>query len=165
MTTSATIKWNDAAIDNLKKALASQSFVKVGVLSDGKLHEGDTIGAAGLAAVHEFGSPSRKIPERSFLRSTLSNKKDDFNAWVKSNGDNIFKATVQDGGYSALLEKIGALWVGYVQNTFFTSNGGKWPKLSPRTIASRTKGSGVGAAKPLIDTGELINSITHEVVE
>ena len=36
-----------------------------------------------VGAVHEFGSPARGIPERSFLRSTLQINKADFKATYK----------------------------------------------------------------------------------
>lgn len=158
------IKWNDEAIKKIQEAIASSASVKIGILSNEPLHSEDSLGAVELGAIHEFGSMSRNIPERSFIRLTESQRRDNYAFWVLKNKNEIFKAIVSDG-LSSILPKIGALWVGYVQNTFFTIGYGKWPKLSPSTYMKRTKGKGSGPVKPLIDTGALMNSITYEVVE
>jgi len=144
--------------------MAKDVTIKVGVLSDGKLHDDDKIGAAGLAAVHEFGSPSRNIPERSFLRLTASQRTDDYKKWIKANKEDISKSIIA-GGLSSFCQKIGAFWVSCIHDTFFRSGYGSWPKLKPSTVKARTKGKGRGPAKPLIDTGALMNSITYEVTE
>lgn len=158
------IKWNNEAIKKIQEAIASNASVKIGILSNEPLHSEDSLGAVDLGAIHEFGSISRNIQERSFIRLTESQRKDDYEAWVLKNKNKIFEAVVKDG-LSSILPKIGALWVGYVQNTFFTGGYGKWPKLRPSTYMKRTKGKGSGPVKPLIDTGALMNSITYEVSE
>jgi phage gpG-like protein len=42
-------------------------------------------------------------------------------------------------------------------------DGGAWPALNARTIASRRRGGGSGQAKPLVDTARLRRSITTNV--
>ena len=45
------------------------------VESDGRSVKVGVIGSrASIAAVHEFGAPSKNIPERSFIRSTINEK-------------------------------------------------------------------------------------------
>lgn len=158
------IKWNDEAIKKIQEAIASNASVKIGILSNEPLHSEDSLGAVDLGAIHEFGSISRNIQERSFIRLTESQRKDDYEAWVLKNKNKIFEAVVKDG-LSSILPKIGALWVGYVKKTFRTSGYGKWKKLSKKTKMNRTKGKRKGPIKPLIDTGALMNSITYEVSE
>lgn len=153
----AEIRWNPETMEALKKLMGDQLIVKIGVLSDEKLHPGDKIGAVGLAAVHEFGSPSRKIPERSFLRKTAFIKADTYKIWVLKNKDALFKAITQGKLSSEVMPKIGALWVSYVLEAFQTGGFGGWKALKPRTIKRK------GSDKPLIDTGALMRSITYEV--
>ncbi len=170
----AEIKWNPEALNALKKLLSDAVTVKVGVLSDGQLHTGDSLGAAGLAAVHEFGaslprplsaavgkkkkgSPDYRIPERSFLRLTAFEKQNEYKSWANQNAAKIFEAIMAGRLESEVMPKIGALWVGYVQDCFRSRGFGTWKPLKPETI--RRKGS----SAPLIDTGALLRSITFEV--
>lgn len=153
------IKWNQEILQALMTLTKDNLSVKVGVLADDQLHPGDSIGAAGLAAVHEFGSQSRKIPERSFLRKTLFMKKDEYNAWVERNKDGIMADITKGNFYFSVLPKIGSLWVSYVLECFKTGGFGSWAPNSAETV--RRKGSD----KPLIDTGALRRSITFEVTD
>lgn len=148
------IKWNQQLIDNLGKLLDQDLLVKVGVLDDGQLHPDDKIGAASLAAVHEFGSPSQNIPERSFLRKTEFMKKDAYMAWISQNSEQLFAAVVQGNLYFQVLPKIGALWVSYVLECFSTGGFGSWAPLKVRI-----------GGKPLIDTGALRRAVTFEVTD
>jgi hypothetical protein len=50
--------------------------VRVGVLSDAMV-EGEDFTLAELAAVHEYGTEDGRIPERSFLRSTFDDKREE----------------------------------------------------------------------------------------
>lgn len=150
----AEIKWNKAALDALDKLLTQDLSVKVGVLDDGALHPGDKIGAAALAAVHEFGSASQHIPERSFLRKTEFMKKDQYLGWIDKNRDELFKAVMEGKLYFQVLPKVGALWVSYIIECFKSGGFGSWKPLKVRV-----------GGKPLIDTGALLRSISFEVTD
>jgi hypothetical protein len=55
--------------------LKGGAYAKVGVMGGVKdLHDGDPIGAAALALIHEFGAPDANVPERSFMRATCDLK-------------------------------------------------------------------------------------------
>jgi hypothetical protein len=166
-------KYDKTALDNLQKFIEANHYVKIGVLSispkrppDKKT--GKSIDAVVLAAVHEFGSPSRKIPERSFLRKTMAMRKKDFNDFFDMGKDKIMKL-IMDGNGDVFLNKVGAKWVGYVHETF-AAQGPGWKDLSDRRIAERSvTGRAKGNKDPekhsiLWDTGAMLRSIIHEVV-
>ena len=94
---------------------------------------------------------SVKIPERSFLRSTVDQKEKDFykfaekqlDKWLQSNSDP-----------EPMLNALGLQFRGYVQDTI--------KDLSSPPDSSLTKAV-KGSGNPLIDTGNLIGSIEYEV--
>lgn len=155
---------NKKAIQNISQYLNGESHVKIGVLNDSQRPDG--FGAVELAMVHEFGSRSRGIPERSFLRKTMTNYESDFVKEMDANKKAIEKS-ISEGNFEQFLGKVGAKWVGYVIETF-EAQGPGWAVLSERTIAARkarkTGKNPVVGTKALIDTGAMLRSITYEVV-
>ncbi|EMG31569.1 hypothetical protein [Campylobacter showae] len=106
---------------------------------------------AELAAIHEFGSPARHIPERSFLRKPLiSNAAAIANLAKNAVGKFITGQITAEAALGALGEE-----AKNISKVAITE--GIAPALKPATI-KRKKSS-----KPLIDTGQLLNSITYEV--
>lgn len=166
-------KYDKTSLDNLQKFIEANHYVKIGVLATSPKrppdkNSGKSIDAVVLAAVHEFGSPSRKIPERSFLRKTQAMKKKEFNDFFEMGKDKIM-TQIMAGNGDVFLNKVGAKWVGYVHETF-AAQGPGWEKLSKRREAERSK---TGRAKGnqakekfsiLWDTGAMLRSIVHEVV-
>lgn len=112
---------------------------------------GDEFSNADLAAVHEFGSPAHNIPERSFLRKPLINNAAAI-AYLAKNAVAKFMA-------GQITAETALSYVGEeaksISKTAITE--GIAPALKPATI-KRKKSS-----KPLIDTAQLLNSITYEV--
>lgn len=94
---------------------------------------------------------SVKIPERSFLRSTVDQKEKDFykfaekqlDKWLQSNSDP-----------EPMLNALGLQFRGYVQDTI--------KNLSSPPDSSLTKAA-KGSGNPLIDTGNLVSSIEFSV--
>lgn len=72
----AKVEFEDKGLQELFKRLAAlRDFrIRVGYQdAEGRmLHPEAEISVAKLAAVHEFGSPEQGIPERSFIRSTIT---------------------------------------------------------------------------------------------
>lgn len=129
--------------------------LRVGVLGPGasELEEGSSLTLAALAKIHEYGAPSRGIPERSFLRATMANRAADIQAmWVGQ----LRLVLARKKTPRAALEYAGQQIVTWIKQTI---RDGIAPPLEAETI--RRKGS----SKPLIDDGQLINSITYEVIE
>jgi len=136
----------------------SKQEVVVGIPANkNKNHDGTLTTLAEIGAVHEFGSPEAKIPQRSFLRSPLS-----------ANVKTIFKQIEKDLKFSKIntkiaLGRLGAKGTSIVLKAFNTQNEGTWISLKPITVLSRKEGKGTGSVKPLIDTGQLRQGITFEV--
>lgn len=94
---------------------------------------------------------SVKIPERSFLRSTIDNKGKDFykfaekqmDKWLQSNSDP-----------EPMLNALGLQFRGYVQKNIRDLSS---PPNAPLTVALK------GSNSPLTDTGSLVSSIEHEI--
>lgn len=125
--------------------------VLVGVRGDaGESDDGTSLVL--IAAVNEFGSADGHVPERSFLRSTIDEKKEKYlKLLTKATGDTI------DKGRSAMrtaLGRVGAIAVADVQRKIVTLRD---PPNAPSTIAKK------GSANPLVDTGRLGQSIDFEV--
>lgn len=123
-------------------AKANGMGVKVGVLGGGQLVD--------IALIHELGAPKAGIPERSFLRST-------FEAKAKQLGklaEQMAKKALEGQGVEQSLNLIGTYLAAEIKKTIVNRIA---PANADSTIAR--KGSDV----PLVDTGQLINSITYTV--
>lgn len=119
---------------------------------------------AGVAYVQEFGSPSRGIPPRPFMRSTVEEKRQE---WANTTAQ-LTRAAAQ--GKLAPANVMPALCLaaeGHVRATITKISA---PPLKQGTIDARRRrlaNGGAGAkasiAKPLVDTGILLNTLTSEV--
>lgn len=133
-------------------AHAGRPHVRIGFLEDGKGaedHEGIT--TAELGAIHEFGAGN--VPERSFLRATL----DIYRTWIVDETKTLLGAVLAER-FSAVdaLEILGSKVTTKVKQEITMI--GIAPELHPDTIARK------GSTRPLVDTGQLLNSITWSVV-
>ncbi len=136
--------------------------VKVGVLGPkaarvdaGTLHNVQGLNNAEIGARNEFGVLSERVPERSFLRMPLMTRlpvtlaKIPRKEWIKA---------LLDQGKLKLLANLGVAGEGAVYDAFATKGFGKWKPNTPYTVMKK------GSARPLIDHGELRQSISSEVV-
>jgi len=165
-------KFDQTMLANVKSFLDTKSSIKIGILS-AEVHPDSDSTIATIGAVHEFGAPSRNIPERSFLRSTYHSRIKDFEAFIEQNKVKISQE-VLTLGINNVLNKFGAWWVTAVNDTFDNQGpgleSGKWAPLSPKTlqrrdsIAERQGKQSPHEHKILMDTGALRRSITYEVV-
>lgn len=130
------------------------AHVKVGVFGSAGAHAGSGISMVEIAAVHEFGSPSIGVPSRSFIRAGILEKKEEMQKFLVA----LAKQVVTSQSRSAVtqaLEKLG-LWAQTAVKKKITG-GDIPPPLAPATIARK------GSSKPLVDTGQLVNSIAYQV--
>ncbi|VFR20218.1 Phage-related protein [plant metagenome] len=106
---------------------------------------------AEIAATHEFGSRNGDIPERAPLRSSMVKNQAKY---IKLNESNF--RDVLNGKISAdqAMNMLGMAAATDVQATIAE---GSFTPLKPETIQRK------GSSKPLIDTGQLRQSITYEV--
>lgn len=118
---------------------------------------------AGVAHVQEFGSAKQGIPPRLGMRGTAAEKRQE---WAKTAAD-VSRAAAQGKIPATNLMPLLCLAAeGHVRATITKVNS---PPLNPATIAARKRrlaegGAGAQAsiAKPLIDTGILLNTLTSE---
>ncbi|MEY0282148.1 hypothetical protein AB7W07_19665 [Providencia rettgeri] len=127
-----------------------QKKVVIGVPASTNADRKDELSNATIAAAHEFGVLGH-IPERSFLRSTLNENKDNASRLLAKE----LKADIELGEFSDRpFAIVGEKLAGEVKRKI---QAGINPPLDPKTV-KRKKSS-----KPLIDTGNLLQSITYEV--
>lgn len=125
-----------------------------------------------IGAVHEFGAPNKNIPERSFLRATFDQEQP-FLRRVKE--DLYGQVLVGRAGPSVALRLLGEAYLNRVRArirgrispplqdaTRAARKGGLEKNTAPRSdLATRT----TSGAVPLIDTGQLIQSLRTVVVQ
>lgn len=130
------------------KRVKKPGSVEVGIIDAGQ-KEGTDITVAGVGFANEFGTET--IPERSFLRSTTQSSKKQIVSLIKK-----LRKKVHDGsmGQKQALGLLGAFISDEVKKKIVAI---KSPPNAPATIAKK------GSSNPLVDTGQLKNSITWEV--
>lgn len=128
---------------------------KVGVIGQPAAADRDGITTnAELAAVHEFGSRDGQIPERSFIRATFREQRQRFEEMLGRQAHGII--TMKLGAEQAL-GQLAAFGAGAIKS--YITRGSNLLPLAPVTVASK------GSSRPLVDTGQLVNSITGAVVQ
>lgn len=131
-------------LEKLAASLKGPDLVKVG-LPKGSNDYPDGTSVIMVGAVHEFGSPSKGIPQRSFLRATVEAGRSEYRQLFRKLSEKIVdgKMTKKEA-----LGIIGLTVQGDVQERI---TDGIDPELKSRE------------GTPLIDTGHLRQSITFEV--
>ena len=157
------INIDETALNNIANVILSKKSVKIGII-DSSAHNG---GAADIAAKHEFGDPANTfygheapIPPRSFFRLSANQKGEDFQGFVNSSSEGIFRH-IMEGSWETVLELFGFKWVEYITEAFKTKGWGQWLPLSRITVLLRKNHSDM----PLQDTGAMLRSITSVVVD
>ena len=146
---------NSNYIKNLQKQIKNAK-VKVGVpKSANTTKEGQdtSITLAEVAAINEFGSPGLNIPERSFIRETIQEETQNLKKLAAKQAKKIFalEVTTEQG-----IGVIGEFVKSKIIKKFTANN---WEANAPSTV--KAKGSGT----PLIDTGQLRQSIQWELIK
>lgn len=133
-----------AGLSDLMHTLAKAEglSVKVGVLGGGQIAE--------IALIHELGAPRAGIPERSFIRSTFEAK----SRQLGKMAEQMARKAIEGQGVEVSLNLMGMYLATEIKKTITNRIA---PVNADSTIAR--KGSDV----PLVDTGQLINSVTYTV--
>lgn len=111
-----------------------------------------------VGAVHEFGSPIRGIPSRSFLRMPLS---ENLNKELENSGaldKEVLNEVMKSGTMLPWVRKIAVIAEGIVMDAFDSGGFGQWPAWKNRDYTNNT-------GMLLVDTQQLRNSISSEVKE
>ena len=137
-------------LNKVKKKITKveQQSVKIGVPAGAAPYK-DGTSTAVIAAVHEFGSITKNIPARPFLRPGFQNSMPKINKLVKIYGDTLDSQT--------LYEQIGITVESEVVKMWENNN---W---SPLKNKKNQKAVAKGERQILLDTGHLLNSITYQV--
>jgi len=131
--------------------------IQVGFFPEAHYPDGTPV--AYVAAIHEFGYPEGNIPARSFMRPTAANRK---SKWGRQVAGAIHGALLGKVKLASAYDAIGGAAAGDVSRTISNITS---PPLKAATLAarqSRKKTPGV-SSKPLVDTGLLIQSVSHKV--
>jgi phage gpG-like protein len=133
-----------------KEIAASKPHVAVGLVgATGSAERAPGLDNAGLGAIHEYGMSG--MPQRSFIGATVDENKDAYvKQMVRTAGEDI----VAGRGLDRSLKLAGLRVVGDIQQKIAD---GIPPPNSPVTIARK------GSSKPLVDSGQLRQSLSFEV--
>lgn len=146
----ATISGGDRAtryLRHLGDQLRGGPHVRVGFLSGATYPDGTSV--ALVAAINEFGAPSRGQPPRPFFRNMI---KKNSASWPDAVAG-LMRA--HDNDVATVLDLVGQGVAGQLRQSIVDLD---TPLLAASTVARK------GNAKPLVDTGHMLQSIDHEVV-
>lgn len=132
------------------------AFAKVGILAEGKgdeEEEGSDLTVAQIAGILEFGTEDGHIPERSFVRSTFDEKREEMMAMSAKLVVGIVAGTMD---VDRALNILGAFLAAAIKNKVTVD--GVPPPNAPSTIAAK------GSDRPLVDTSRMINAISWVLI-
>lgn len=145
------VKRIGAGIKGVKKKYSKLGSVDVGIIDAGKAVDGD-LTVATIGFINEFGTDDGAIPERSFIRSTIKEKRKEIIALQKKLLIKIRNGSLDNKKALGLLGE----FVADAMRQKIVSL--KSPANDPQTIKRK------GSSNPLVSTGQLKNSITYEVI-
>jgi hypothetical protein len=144
-----TVRVRDNGYSELMKVSGLRFRVRAGILGDHAMrrHAGSNITVGSLASIHEHGLG---VPRRSFIRDWFDQNMPLLGRWFKW----LARSGATQTQMISAADHLGQMVAGSIRERIMSGIG---PQLKPETI--KRKGSSV----PLIDTRQLINSITSEV--
>jgi recombinational DNA repair protein RecT len=149
------VVYKDKGLNNLLANLKTNLVTKVGIFADENNNREDgEITNSELGAIHEFGSITKNIRIRSFLRSPLELKRKK----LINNLKNIIAANItKKNGKEKIFELIGIDAYAIIQEAFETGGYGTWEPIAIKTAIKK------GSSKILIDSSDLRKSIIYKV--
>jgi hypothetical protein len=167
MATKGTVIERDKGFNRIMDAFVKKGdmVVKVGIQgSESKQkHTGDfgkhqrPLTNLEVGVIHEFGAPGASIPERSFIRSTATKNAKKYFSTLKT----ITKGII--AGVIDVRRGLELLGIQVEADMKSTMTKGIAPPLKHRRKVP--KGVAPGKQVPLVNTGQLRNSITHVVTK
>lgn len=133
--------------ESLRKAYAKKNADDIYGAFKGSSNE-DAVSVPMVAAIQEFGAPSRGIPPRPFFRNMVAEKQDE---WAPAIGDLLKKTKFN---VIKTLKLTGEAISGQLRQSIRDMNS---PPNAQSTIERK------GSSKPLVDTGHLLNSVDYDV--
>jgi hypothetical protein len=133
-------------LKHIAQLVKGKAILRVGFLENATYPDGKPVGM--IAAIQDFGAPRANIPPRPFFRNMIADKSPE---WPKAIAV-LLKKHHYD--VTATFDEAGAVIAGQLRQSIVDTNS---PPLKSATIRRK------GFAKPLVDTGHMLNSIDHEV--
>jgi hypothetical protein len=139
----------DKVMDELNKIASGLSDLqlKAGFLEGATYPDGTPVPM--VAATNEFGNPANNQPPRPFFRNAIAEHEGEWQ-------DAMATLIANGGDTRDVLSLLGEIIVDDIKESIRTLDS---PPLSPVTIARK------GFDKPLIDTSNMLNSVSYEVSE
>jgi hypothetical protein len=157
VTITMTVKDNFGKLDKSMRAMLKNE-VLVGVPQDkSSRNDGSGVNNATLAYIHNTGSPSQNIPPRPFMEPGVEAVREKIEKRMKRIGELALKGNLQ--AVSVGFEGLGAIVRDSIKNII---NQGNFTPLAASTLEARRR-RGRKSKKPLVDTGEMRNSINYVV--
>lgn len=125
------------------------SFVDIGYFSEDEHPSGPPVAA--IAAAQEFGVPKKNIQVRSFMRSTLTRKENEYFKMIEGSKGAVFL------GRSSVLRELNQLGETVTADFVTAIVDLKSPPLKAATIARK------GSSNPLVDTKAMADATKHKV--
>lgn len=157
-----------AAIRKQIRELVGLPYVAIGVQGESAMERKQGGGKPGPATVvdvatfHEFGVPadmgSQRIPKRSFIRATVDKNQKKYENVMSELGRQILNPK-KAMDIDTALGLMGQLVEADIKASFTNND---WPALKDTTRGGRNPD---GGAKPLIDTGQLRQSIRYQIIK
>ena len=135
-----------SALANISASLTNAATLRVGFLEGATYPDGTSVPM--VAAINEFGAPSRGQPPRPFFRNMLAEHSGE---WPEAIAENL-RATNYDAGKT--LAVVGEGIARQLRQSIIDL---AEPPLAPSTIRKK------GFDKPLVDTGHMLDSVGSEV--
>ncbi len=150
-----------ARINTAVKSLKATEL-QVGWFPGARYEDGTPV--AFVATVHEFGASKQGIPPRPFMRPTIARERERWGEFVEQEAKKIIAGTQTAPG---MFEVLGLNVSGEIARSITEVT---QPPLKPATIAAKrrklaNKGTTGALSKPLVETGLMLASVTHVVIE
>jgi phage gpG-like protein len=136
----------ESALEAIVRKATNKKGVRVGFLENARYPDGTPV--AMVAAIQNFGAPKVGIPPRPFFTNMVAQGRP---TWGKVVAASLKAA---DFDTSKALKLVGEHVAGELRQSIRDTNS---PALKPATVARK------GFAKPLVDTGHMLNSVDYEV--
>jgi len=145
----------DAAIKDI-----GQMKLRVGWFASAKYETGTPV--AMVAAAHEFGVPQNGLPPRPFMRPTIAENRD---RWLKYFAQQVRHIFEGESTVEIALNQVGLNMAGKIKQAISKVT---QPPLKTATVKAKmrkrkTAKTPGNLTKPLVDTGLMISTVTHEV--
>lgn len=136
---------------------ATKYETRIGFLGSEKAsRENEGIKNPDLAALHHFGSITKKIPSRSpFIGFYIKEETNELNNVFA----NALKQNLKNPDVEKVFSKAGIVGENIIDSAFETGGFGRWQKISPKTAKKK------GNDKILIETDQLHKSRVSKVIK